>query len=88
MSPVVEEDGPLTFPDPVPYPCAFTHAVVAIFVELSAVAGVVAVLPLGSVSALANANPLDIFVVPSGNVTVPVNVGEASGAAPVTCPTE
>src|SRR5579863_5228550 len=40
MSPLVELVAPLTFPVPVPNPCAFTHAVVAIFVELSEVAGV------------------------------------------------
>jgi hypothetical protein len=43
MSPLVDDVGPVTFPDPVPYPCAFTHAVVAIFVELSDVDGVGAV---------------------------------------------
>jgi len=64
-----------------------TYAVVATFVLLSPAAGVVAALPLGSVSECANEYPLDVFVVPSGSVTVPVNVGEAIGAAPVTCDT-
>ena len=86
MSPFVDDAGPLTLPDPVPYPCAFTHAVVATFVELSAVAAVVAVLPLGSASAFASVNPLDVFVVPSGNVTVTVNVCDDSGAAAVISP--
>ena len=38
--PVHEPDDPVVFPDPVMYPCAFTNAVVAIFVLLSEVAGV------------------------------------------------
>jgi hypothetical protein len=65
-----------------------TYAVVATFVLLSPALCVVATLPLGSVNGCPNVYPPDVFVVPSGSVTVPVNIGEAAGAAPVTCDTE
>src|SRR6185437_3561537 len=52
---------------------------------------VVMMFPLASTAKLLEHVPEDgtvenLFV--AGSVTVPVNVGEAAGAAPVTCPTE
>ena len=73
MFPLVELAGPLTFPDPVPYPCAFTHAVVAIFVELSEVAGVGAVgVPLNAGEAVAAIEPSTYAEVTVVHVGAPV----------------